>query len=125
MSVTRVVCLVMVVLGVSSCGLFRGGKETVEIRNDSGPATSAEVRRVRVRASLSKGEDRRDFTVNVTPFQAIQEQALESGRYKATVYCLITYGGSDITWILGPDRPVEEMSVQNDTVTLTGRCTQR
>ncbi len=125
MTVLRVLCLALAVAGVSSCGMFRGGKETVEISGDDGDPASEEVRRVRVQASLDRGQDRRDFAVTVSPFAAIAEQALESGRYKATVYCLKAYGGSDIAWTIGPDQPVEELSVQGDSVTLQGRCTQR
>jgi len=125
----RMSCLALAVASVSSCGLFRGGdRETVEVGGDGEVADGAEageVREVRVRASLAREQDRRDFTVRVSPFAEIPDQALEAGRYKAAVYCLKTYGGSDIAWTAGPDRPVEELEPEGDTVTLRGRCTQR
>lgn len=125
MTAMRTFCLALAVVGVSSCGLFQGDKDTVEVRSDGDSPESVEVREVRVRASLAKEKDRRDFTVKVSPFVAIPEQALESGRFKAISYCLGTYGGSDIKWTAGPDHPVEELPVHDDTVTLRGRCIQR
>ncbi len=125
MILTRILCLALAVAAVSSCGLFRGGKETVEVRGESSEPGLVEVRRVRIRASLDRGKDRRDFTVTVSPFAAVSEQALASAHYKATTYCLETYGGSDILWTLGPDQPTEELTVDDDSVTLAGRCTQR
>ena len=125
MILARMLCLALAVATVSSCGLFRGSKETVEVRNEGVEPGTVEVRRVRVRASLDKGNDKRDFTVSVSPFASASEQALEAAYYKAASYCLKTYGGSDIAWTVGPDQPVDELPVMDDTVTLEGRCAQR
>ncbi len=126
MTLARTVFLVLAVAAVSSCGPSRGGRETVEVR-DGDSAGTVEVRSVRVRASLSRGTDRRDFKVSVSPFAAISEQALASAHHRAISYCLETYGGSDIAWIVGPDQPIAELPVdgETDTVTLDGRCIQR
>jgi len=127
MTLARMLFLALTVAAVSSCGPSRGGRETVEVRDGGSGSGTAEVRSVRVRASLSRGTDRRDFTVSVSPFAAISEQALASAHHRAISYCLETYGGSDIAWIVGPDQPIAELPVDGDTdtVTLDGRCIQR
>ena len=126
MTLTRILCLALAVTVVPSCGLFQGGdKETVEIRSEGAEPGAEEVRRVRIRASLDRGKDRREFTVRVSPFLSVSEQALASARHRATSYCLENYGGSNIAWTIGPDQPIEELVVDADSVTLAGRCTQR
>ncbi len=61
----------------------------------------------------------------VSPVAVDPDGAREAGRYQATRYCLLTYGGSDKEWTIGPDLPIEELPVDGDTLTLQGRCTQR
>ncbi|MCY3996271.1 MAG: hypothetical protein OXF07_09025 [Rhodobacter sp.] len=127
MTMARILFLAIAVATISSCGLLRGDRETVEVRDGGSEPGAVEVRSVRVRASLGRGTDRRDFTVSVSPFAAIAEQALASARHRAISYCLETYGGSDIAWVVGPDQPIAELPVDGDTdtVTLDGRCIQR
>lgn len=67
----------------------------------------------------------RDFTVVVSPASGNVPAAQEAGRYEATKYCLQTFGGSDTVWTVGPDLPVEQVTVAGDAITMTGRCTQR
>lgn len=70
-------------------------------------------------------EDRRAFTITVRPASANVEAAQEAGRYEAVKYCLRNYGGSEAEWTVGPDTPPEQLRIVDDTVTLTGRCTER
>ncbi|MBV0911437.1 hypothetical protein [Anianabacter salinae] len=80
---------------------------------------------IRFKSKLSaSSDDRRAFTVNVTPFTVNPRAALESGRYEATKYCLREYGGSDTDWTVGPDADPAGFQPVNDTVVLSGRCTQ-
>ncbi|MCP3969645.1 MAG: hypothetical protein GY717_04890 [Rhodobacteraceae bacterium] len=119
----RLILILALAIGVSSCGKIQNtfgiggagakGKRNVVI-NDR-----------RFRTSISPGEDRRDITITVKPVSVDPAAALEAGRYKATVYCLRSYGGSDTEWSAGPDQPIEQLGVSGDTVTLRGRCTQR
>lgn len=81
---------------------------------------------MRFSARLTATRDNpRDFTVVVSPASANVSAAQEAGRYEATKYCLQTFGGSDTIWGVGPDLPVEQVTVAGDAITMTGRCTQR
>ena len=71
------------------------------------------------------GEARRDLTITVRPFRADPEMALEAGRYRATVYCLRRFGSSETAWAIGPDTPLDQLPITDDSVTLRGSCTAR
>lgn len=72
--------------------------------------------------AASTREDRRAFTVTVTPVSASLDGARAAGRYEATKYCLRAFGSSDIDWTLAPDAEQATLAVADDTLTLTGRC---
>lgn len=81
---------------------------------------------LRFSAKLTSTRDNpRDFTIVISPASANVAAAQEAGRYEATKYCLQTFGGSDTVWTLGPDLPVDQVRLVGDTITMTGRCTQR
>lgn len=74
-------------------------------------------------AKLRKVDRQRDvFTVTVRPVSRSVAGAREAGAYEATVYCVNTFGSSDIIWSAGPDAPDGELRIENDTLTLLGRC---
>ncbi|WP_298857313.1 hypothetical protein [uncultured Sulfitobacter sp.] len=62
------------------------------------------------------------FTVTVKPVSKSLKGAREAGRFEATVYCVNTYGSSDIIWTAGPDAPEGQLNIEKDTLTLQGRC---
>lgn len=62
------------------------------------------------------------FVVSVRPVSKSLKGAREAGRYEATVYCVNTYGSSDIIWTAGPDAPEGQLNIEKDTLTLQGRC---
>ncbi len=62
------------------------------------------------------------FTVSVKPVSKSLAGALEAGKYEAVVYCVNTYGSSDIQWTAGPDAPEGQLNIGNDTLLLQGRC---
>ncbi|MEH6831746.1 MAG: hypothetical protein V7661_12985 [Sulfitobacter sp.] len=62
------------------------------------------------------------FSVAVKPVSKSLLGAREAGRYAATVYCVNTYGSSDIVWAAGPDAPDAQLNIDKDTLTLQGRC---
>lgn len=96
------------------------------IQNLRPGSSRAEFDGVRFRAKLSTPtDDKRDILITVTPVAVNPEAALEAGRYEATKYCLNRYGGSDTAWTVGPDQPVEDLQVTDDTITLRGRCAER
>ncbi len=122
---TRILVLFALILGLASCGLVRNTAGRLGVGGGSAKRASVEAEGVRFRARASASrEDRRSVTVTVTPFAVNPEASLEAGRYQATRYCLLTYGGSDTEWIIGPDAARDQLPVSDDTVTLQGRCTQ-
>jgi hypothetical protein len=77
------------------------------------------------RSNVSTSRDARDeFTVTARPVSASLAGAREAARYEATIYCVNRYGRSDIIWTVGPDSPDEALTIENDTLTLAGRCPQ-
>lgn len=62
------------------------------------------------------------FTVAVKPVSRSLLGAREAGRYEATVYCINTFGSSDIIWTAGPDAPDEALTIDKDTLILQGKC---
>lgn len=102
--------------GISSLNPFGGGKA----RNQQMVIDGV---RFRARARPSS-EDKRDITITIKPVAVNPEGAVEAGRYEATKYCLLTYGGSDTDWIIGPDTPLSQIPLEDDTFTMHGRCTQ-
>lgn len=122
----RIFVIVALMLSLASCGLVRNTAGRLGIGSGSARKANVEVdgTRYRARAIASKA-DRRDITVTVTPVATNPEAALDAARYQATRYCLLTYGGSDTVWTVGPDQSLAQLPVVNDSVTLQGRCTQR
>lgn len=75
----------------------------------------------RQKSSPVSRDDRRSFEVAVRPVSASLTGAREAGKYEGTRYCIQNFGNSDIKWQIGPDSEV--LPVEDDTLTLTGRCT--
>lgn len=122
---TRLVVLLLMIVSVSACSRISGTFDRIGIGRGAGKAQT-EVDGVRYKARLNTdSEDRRSMTITVTPVATNPGAALEAGRYEATKYCLKNYGGSVTTWTYGPDTPVEDLVVTDDTITLTGRCSKR
>ena len=122
----RIFILLVLITGIAGCSVLRSGAGRLGIGSGSARKANVEVdgTRYRARAIASKA-DRRDITVTVTPVATNPEAALDAARYQATRYCLLTYGGSDTVWTVGPDQSLAQLPVVNDSVTLQGRCTQR
>lgn len=75
------------------------------------------------RTKLSKVDGQRDvFTLTVKNASQSIDGAREAARYEATVYCVNTYGSSDITWVVGPDTPPENLRLVDDSLTFQGSC---
>ena len=75
------------------------------------------------RAKASKVDgDRQQFSINVRPVSASLVGALEAGEYEAIRYCVLTYGNSEIDWVLGPDEDPESYMIDGDTLNLRGAC---
>lgn len=122
----NIIVLGLVAVTLAGCARIQGGLGALGVGQASAKRADVQISGVRFRARANAdGADRRQFTVTVTPFAADPDGAREAGRYQATRYCLLTYGGSDTEWTAGPDLPAEALTVEGDTLLLQGRCTQR
>lgn len=76
------------------------------------------------RSNASAIEKQRDFfQINVTPVSSSIEGAREAGRYEATRYCIENFGTSDLDWVQGPDAEDGTLTIDNDSLILSGTCT--
>jgi len=122
----KILLLMTIAFCLSSCGVARNVGSTLGVGKASSNRTTVENDGIRYRARASATrEDRRNFIVTVSPVAQNPEGALEAGRYQATRYCLLTFGGSDTDWTIGPETPISEIPIEGKTLTLTGRCTQK
>jgi len=123
---TRLILLCALALSLTACSKLQGAAGAVGVGSGSAKRAHLEIDGVRYKAKAkADSDDKREFAVTVTPFGGNPEAALKAGRYEATRYCLLTYGGSEKEWILGPDTPLSQLPISDNSVTITGRCTQR
>ena len=123
----RIFILLVLILGTTAgCARVQGGLGRLGIGAGAAKRSQVEIEGTRFRARANADSaDRRAVTITVTPVAVNPDGAREAGRYEATKYCLLTYGGSDTEWTVSPDQPIEELPVADDTLTLQGRCIQR
>ena len=122
----RIIVLSLVILSIAGCNRIQGGLGAIGIGSGSAKRAKVEIDGTQFKAKADANrEDSRSFTISVTPVAVNPDGAKAAGRYEATRYCLLTYGGSDTDWVIGPDTPLEDIPVEGDTMTLQGRCTQR
>lgn len=115
MSLKRWVILGVVALTLSGCGAIRervfGGAQA--------------DRALPYRASLAKGEDRREFAVRVRADGASVADVRESARFQATRYCLTNFGGADARWRINPATGDWAFTRDGQDMIFQGRCTAR
>ena len=73
-------------------------------------------------AAIDKKVSRADFTATIFAVSQSLAGAREAGRYEGTKYCIKEYGSSKIEWAVGPDTPVENYQIVDDTLTFSGVC---
>lgn len=123
---TRVLVLCIAIAGLSACNAVRNTAGAIGVGSSTPFRTVLDKDGVRYRAQVKAGEDdRRDMAISVSPFATDPEAALSTASFAANRYCILVYGGSDKTWTVGPDAPVDQLAIDDDTATLLGRCTQR
>ena len=93
------------------------------IRPQTGEGVSAST--LPFRASLSRGEDRRDATVTVKAPDATLEDVRESARFQMTRYCLSVFGASDTDWAIDPATGDWAFTRDGENMIFTARCTAR
>ena len=77
------------------------------------------------RASLQRGDDRRDFEVRVEAGGVGVADVRESVRFPATRYCIETYGRSDVDWAVDPATGDWAFTRSGESMIFQGRCTAR
>lgn len=113
-------------LSLTACSKLQGAAGAVGVGSGSANRSHLEIDGVRYKAKTkADSADKRDFAVTATPLGANPDAAIEAAEYQATRYCLLTYGGSDKDWVQGPDTPLSQLPISDNSVTLSGRCTQR
>lgn len=110
----RALAVVVLLVSLSGCSLIRP-------QDGEGVAASA----LPYRASLKRGEDRRDVSVAVRASGATVEDVRESARFPVTRYCLSTFGGSDADWTIDPATGDWSFSRDGETMIFSARCTSR
>ncbi len=122
--------LLLVTLTLASCGTlgslssgasgpFSGGGGLRGAQNEIGGT------RFRTRISSTRDDPRAFVTVTRGAGRNLAG-AVEAGRVEAVRQCLSTFGGSDIVWTQGPDRPIEQIALDGSgALVLSGRCVTR
>ena len=116
--------LVLVAATVAGCG--RLPSIPVPFRQADGGTNQIEFDGQRFRTRIAAtSPDRRSFATSVRRPERSVAGALEAGRHRSIAYCLNGFGGSDIDWTVGPDRPAEEVALTGGALVLSGTCTTR
>ncbi len=128
MRATKVVVFGVLILSLAGCATLGriggGGGGFLGIGRVFGDGGASE-QGLPFRASLNRGQDRRDFTVKVRAGGVGVPQARESARFPATRYCLETYGGSEIDWTINPATGDWAFSRDGQSMIFQGRCIAR
>lgn len=117
-------------LGLSACGTARNvaaGITSPFSGAGSLRGASSEIDGIRFRTRVSTSrDDPRAFLTATRDAGRNLPAAVEAGRIEAVRHCLSGFGGSQIAWAQGPDRPVEQIALDaSGTLVLSGRCVTR
>ncbi|WP_308917540.1 hypothetical protein [Jannaschia sp. LMIT008] len=126
--ILRLPLALTLLLSLSACGFSGiGSGDSRPFGGNGLRGQSVEVGGVRFRSRLaSTGPDRRGFVVTTRGAARSVVGALEAGRVRAHGHCLSRFGGTDVAWSVSPDRPVEQVRLEEGgTVTLAGTCIAR
>lgn len=110
----RIVLILGTLAILSGCSFFNFG-------DSEGVSATA----LPFKASLSKGEDARDFTIAVRAGGNSLEAVRETVRFTATRYCLPTFGGSDVDWRIDPGTQDWAFTRDGEDMIFAGRCLAR
>ncbi len=115
MSLKRWIILGSVAVLLSGCGSVRdrifGGSQS-----DSA---------LPFRATLTKGDDRRNISVRVRAGGVAVADVRESVRFQATRYCLTNFGGADTRWQIDPVSRDWAFTRDGQDMIFQGRCVAR
>lgn len=111
----RALVILALVGTVASCGVLRGDKSK----------GAASERALPFKAKLKKGDDKRNFSVEVANRGAGLAEVRESVRFEATKYCLLNYGGSEADWRMDPTSDDWAFVQDGDKLIFNARCSAR
>ncbi|MEL7116284.1 MAG: hypothetical protein AAGP08_11965 [Pseudomonadota bacterium] len=124
--IMRIGIILTLAFTLASCGVARNVGNTVGLGKGATNRTQVEANGVRYKArTASDRADRRAFTATASPVAPDVQSAVDAAVYQATRYCILEFGGSDTDWEVGPDTPLDAVPIQDGSVVLKGRCTQR
>ena len=108
---------------LAGCSVFSGGGffGVDRIFGDGGASAAG----LPYRAQLRSGDDPRNFVVTAQAGGVGVDAARESVRFPATRYCLETYGGSDVDWVMDPATGDWAFSREGQDMLFQGRCIKR
>ena len=113
--VTRFILISCMTVMLSGCSFFNFGDGSDGVADVALP----------FRASLTKGEDPRDFTIFVRAGANGLDAVRETVRFTATRYCLPVFGGSDVDWVTDPATGDWAFLRDGDDLVFNGRCLAR
>lgn len=125
--ISRTAAVLTLMAALAGCGVARdlGSAIGVGASSARGP-NQIQINGTVFRSKLRiDGPEKRDLTITVRPVRVDPGAAQEAGRYRATVYCLRKFGSSATDWTVGPDIPVDQLQIADDTITLQGSCSAR
>ena len=120
----RCLSAVSLVLSLSGCGVF-GGEGGFLGLGGLWDSDGSQAAGLPYRAKLSKGDDPRDMTLTVAAGGVTVEDVRESVRFRATRYCIETFGGSDTNWTMDPATGDWAFQRSGQDMIFSGRCTAR
>lgn len=100
-----------VLLVLAACG--DGDMDTITL---DGARFSGDLR--------SERSDREAFVATGGPASVSLEGSRQAAAYQAVQHCIGYLGISDIAWINGPDVADDQLTIIDDEVVLTGRCSE-
>lgn len=125
MTVSKAMVLSVALMTLSGCGVLGGnGNGFLGIGRLFGDGGASQAG-LPYRSSLRRGDDTRDFTVRVEAGGVGVAEARESVRFPATRYCLETFGGSDVDWVIDPTSGDWAFERDGQAMIFQGRCTAR
>lgn len=88
----------------------------------SGDKPVFDGQRFRGGARVVERGDLSHFVSTVRPVSKSFEGAIRAAEYEGISHCIRYFGTSDIVWEVGPDTPPSGFVIDNDSLSLRGRC---
>ncbi|MDA7426609.1 hypothetical protein [Thalassococcus lentus] len=109
---TRSITIVAMILALAGCERLGLVKRGTTIENN-------------VYRGSAKAENRKErdyFIATAGPVSTSLDGAIQAAAHQGVQHCIKYYGTSEIEWTVGPDTDADALAVDNDKITLMGRC---